>query len=247
MTSHGANRQLTTYLKRVMRDAQDLLKATARKVGEKVKESRSRLAAALDSTKATSEQLQGRTVHAARETHHLIREYPYESIGTAFGLGLLVGVLRGDTVERVNEEQTKRRDFLGRLEGGPNWLTPSATGQGLWRVAGCGGARHSAGGWMQLVFPAGALLPAGIHRHHPGCGILCMGDRNDATADSDVASRIHAISRDEREHKPCSVSACRCRAKTKDNYGQESQCKEREIKNSEREKSGLLLLGSRCP
>jgi ElaB/YqjD/DUF883 family membrane-anchored ribosome-binding protein len=95
MTPHEANQRLAGDLKLVMRDAEDLLKATAGEAGEKVKEVRSRLTAALESAKATCERLQDKTVEAAKATDHVIREHPYESIGIAFGVGLLIGVLVG--------------------------------------------------------------------------------------------------------------------------------------------------------
>jgi ElaB/YqjD/DUF883 family membrane-anchored ribosome-binding protein len=95
MTTHEANQRLASDLKLVMRDAEDLLKATAGEAGEKVKEVRSRLSTALASAKATCEKLQDKTLEAAKATDHVIREHPYESIGVAFGVGLLIGVLVG--------------------------------------------------------------------------------------------------------------------------------------------------------
>jgi ElaB/YqjD/DUF883 family membrane-anchored ribosome-binding protein len=95
MTAQEANQRLASDLKLVMRDAEDLLKATAGEAGEKVKEVRSRLANALESAKATCERLQDKTVQAAKATDHVFREHPYESIGIAFGVGLLIGVLVG--------------------------------------------------------------------------------------------------------------------------------------------------------
>ena len=82
-------------LKQVVRDAEDLLKATAGEAGEKVKEVRNRLTAALESAKDTCERLQDQTVQAAKTTDRTIREHPYESVGIALGVGLLVGVLVG--------------------------------------------------------------------------------------------------------------------------------------------------------
>ena len=76
-----------------MRDAEDLMKATAGQAGEKVSELRSRLAAMLESAKATGQRLEEKTIAAAKATDRTIREHPYESIGIAFGVGLLVGVL----------------------------------------------------------------------------------------------------------------------------------------------------------
>jgi len=95
MTPQEANQRLAGDLKLVVRDAEDLLKATAGEAGEKVKEVRSRLATALESAKATYERVQDKTVQAAKATDHVIREHPYESIGIAFGVGLLIGVLVG--------------------------------------------------------------------------------------------------------------------------------------------------------
>jgi len=76
-----------------VRDAEDLMKATAGQAGEKLSEVRSRLTAALESAKATCQRLEEKTIAAARATDRTIREHPYESIGIAFGVGLLVGVL----------------------------------------------------------------------------------------------------------------------------------------------------------
>jgi len=95
MTTQEANQRLTTDLKLVVRDAEDLLRATAGEAGEKVKEVRSRLSSALESAKDTCEKMQDKTVQAAKATDHVIREHPYESIGVAFGVGLLIGVLVG--------------------------------------------------------------------------------------------------------------------------------------------------------
>jgi ElaB/YqjD/DUF883 family membrane-anchored ribosome-binding protein len=95
MTAQEANQRLSGDLKLVMRDAEELLKATAGEAGERVKEVRGRLTTALESAKATCERLQDKTVQAAKATDNVIREHPYESIGIAFGVGLLVGVLVG--------------------------------------------------------------------------------------------------------------------------------------------------------
>ena len=93
MTTREANRILVGDLKLVMRDAEELLKATVGEAGEKVKEGRRRLTAALETAKANCERLQDNAVETAKMTDHVIREHPYESIGVAFGVGLLIGVL----------------------------------------------------------------------------------------------------------------------------------------------------------
>ena len=95
MTTQEANQRLSSDLKLVMRDAEDLLKATAGEAGEKIKEVRGRLSTALQSAKVNCEKLQDKTVEAAKATDQVIREHPYESLGVAFGVGLLLGVLVG--------------------------------------------------------------------------------------------------------------------------------------------------------
>jgi ElaB/YqjD/DUF883 family membrane-anchored ribosome-binding protein len=93
MTTEQANERLTSDLKAVVRDAEELLKTTAGQAGEKVSEVRKRLATALESAKATCHRLEEKTIAAAKATDRTIRDHPYESIGIAFGVGLLVGVL----------------------------------------------------------------------------------------------------------------------------------------------------------
>ena len=93
MMTHEANERLTGDLKLVVRDAEDLLKATAGAAGDKVVEFRRRLASALESAKATCGQVRDKTVRAAKATDRVIRAHPYESLGMALGAGLMIGVL----------------------------------------------------------------------------------------------------------------------------------------------------------
>ena len=95
MTTAEANRRLMRDLKAVVRDAEDLLKATTGQAGEKLSEVRDRLGSALESAKDTCQNLQDNTVAAVKATDECIRDHPYESIGGAFGVGLLVGVFIG--------------------------------------------------------------------------------------------------------------------------------------------------------
>jgi ElaB/YqjD/DUF883 family membrane-anchored ribosome-binding protein len=90
-----ARERVAGDLQTLARDAEDLLKATTHDVSDKAKEARARVSAALERAKATCEQLQAKTVQAAKATDHVIREHPYESIGVAFGVGLIIGVLVG--------------------------------------------------------------------------------------------------------------------------------------------------------
>jgi ElaB/YqjD/DUF883 family membrane-anchored ribosome-binding protein len=98
-TAHASRaRELVVEdLKSLLLDYEDLLKATADDVSDKAKEARSRVTAALDRAKATCKHLQEHTAAAARvagkEADAVVRRHPYESIGIAFGIGLLIGVL----------------------------------------------------------------------------------------------------------------------------------------------------------
>jgi ElaB/YqjD/DUF883 family membrane-anchored ribosome-binding protein len=77
----------------LVRDAEELLKATAGDMSDKAKAARSRLGEALDKAKANCYRIEEKTVAAAGATDKIIREHAYESIGIAFGVGLLIGIL----------------------------------------------------------------------------------------------------------------------------------------------------------
>lgn len=92
-----ARQRVMADLKSLVHDSEDLLKATAGDVSEKVKETRARVSAALERAKATCEDLQEETAStaraAAKKADTVIRTHPYESLGVVFGIGLLIGVL----------------------------------------------------------------------------------------------------------------------------------------------------------
>jgi len=85
--------RLVTDLKTVAHDAEDLLKASAGEVTEKAREARARLGAALERAKEACGRLEEKAVAGAKATDKVIREHPYQSIGVAFGIGVLIGVL----------------------------------------------------------------------------------------------------------------------------------------------------------
>jgi len=93
MITEENNQRLTADLQAVIRDAEELLKATGGQSGEHVSAVRARLTAAMESAKATAHKVQEKAVAAAKATDQVIRTHPYESLGVAFGVGLLVGVL----------------------------------------------------------------------------------------------------------------------------------------------------------
>jgi ElaB/YqjD/DUF883 family membrane-anchored ribosome-binding protein len=74
-------------------DAQALLAATANVAETKVIEARQRLAAALERGKQAWGYVQDCAIEQAKATDEIIRDYPYQSIGIAFGVGALIGLL----------------------------------------------------------------------------------------------------------------------------------------------------------
>jgi ElaB/YqjD/DUF883 family membrane-anchored ribosome-binding protein len=74
-------------------DAEELIKATAGDIGDTTRKARAKLAGALVVAKETCNQFE----HAAMETAHAarsyVRQHPYEVLGAAFGIGLILGIL----------------------------------------------------------------------------------------------------------------------------------------------------------
>ena len=52
-----------------------------------------KLEAVIEKAKEVCERLQTQTANAAKATDKTIREHPYETMGIAFGAGVLIGVL----------------------------------------------------------------------------------------------------------------------------------------------------------
>jgi ElaB/YqjD/DUF883 family membrane-anchored ribosome-binding protein len=90
---HDSTQKLLHDLRQVVQDGEEVLRAGVGELGEKGIAARAKLSAALDSAKETARKLQSKTVAGAKATDKVIREHPYQSIGIAFGLGLLIGVL----------------------------------------------------------------------------------------------------------------------------------------------------------
>src|SRR5437016_14246731 len=85
--------KLLQDLRAVVHDGEELLKAGANELSERGTAARERLAAALEVAKETRRKLEERALASAKVTDRIIREHPYESIGIAFGVGILIGVL----------------------------------------------------------------------------------------------------------------------------------------------------------
>jgi ElaB/YqjD/DUF883 family membrane-anchored ribosome-binding protein len=85
--------KLLQDLRQVVQDGEEVLRAGMGELGEKGAAARAKLSSALDAARETARKLQDKTVAGAKATDKVIREHPYQSIGIAFGVGLLIGVL----------------------------------------------------------------------------------------------------------------------------------------------------------
>ena len=86
----GTKEKLVQDLMVLLRDAEDLVKSTGENVARKSKEE---LMVALAKAKATCQRMEERATANARSADRIIRSHPYPSIGLAFGLGIIIGVL----------------------------------------------------------------------------------------------------------------------------------------------------------
>ena len=89
--------KLETDVKEVLHDVDALLRATAGDLNDKAREARQRLTPRVEALKDRLAELQEaakeKIVAGAKQADQTIRAHPYESIGIAFGVGLLVGFL----------------------------------------------------------------------------------------------------------------------------------------------------------
>jgi len=89
-TYDTASDKIARDLHDLVEDGEDLLKSGASRLNEQAQE---KLTQVLDAAKATGSKLKERALQGARSTDETIREFPYQSIGVAFGIGVLIGVL----------------------------------------------------------------------------------------------------------------------------------------------------------
>jgi ElaB/YqjD/DUF883 family membrane-anchored ribosome-binding protein len=74
-------------------DARALMAATADVAGDKVAGARRRLTAALDGGRQIFGRVRDKAVDGARATDQLVRDNPYQTIGIAMGIGMVLGYL----------------------------------------------------------------------------------------------------------------------------------------------------------
>ena len=74
-------------------DARALMAATADAAGDKVAETRKRLAAALESGKELVGRVREKAVERAKAADQVVHENPYQTIAIVFGVGAVIGFL----------------------------------------------------------------------------------------------------------------------------------------------------------
>jgi len=89
--------QLIADLKTVMQDAEALLRATSSQTGDKIQEIRAHAEQSLTRARARVSELEQEARRRAQEmsdaTEVYMRDNPWQSVGIAAGVGLLIGLL----------------------------------------------------------------------------------------------------------------------------------------------------------
>ncbi|MCC7519507.1 MAG: DUF883 domain-containing protein [Verrucomicrobiae bacterium] len=91
--------KLIDDVKVVLHDADALLQETAGNLGEKAREARVRLEKGIKAAKERLSELQKQGVEqakaAAKATDQFVNEHPWPSVGIAFAVGALIGLVIG--------------------------------------------------------------------------------------------------------------------------------------------------------
>jgi ElaB/YqjD/DUF883 family membrane-anchored ribosome-binding protein len=89
--------KLMEDLRIVVRDAEALLQATAAQTGERIQAVRTRAEESLQNARASLADTQQEVVQHARDaaesTENYVKQNPWQSLGMAAGIGLLLGML----------------------------------------------------------------------------------------------------------------------------------------------------------
>ena len=97
--TNSSKQKLVSDMKVVVSDAEEILRATAGVAGEKMVDLRERIAERLRDAKlrlADAEAaLMDKTKAAARATDDFVNDNPWQAVGIAAGIGLLLGIIIG--------------------------------------------------------------------------------------------------------------------------------------------------------
>jgi ElaB/YqjD/DUF883 family membrane-anchored ribosome-binding protein len=91
--------KLIDDVKVVLQDADVLLRETAGQVGDKAREARERLSRGVEAAKERLVEIQKNSVEQAKEaakvTDEYVHDHPWQSVGVAFAVGALIGLVLG--------------------------------------------------------------------------------------------------------------------------------------------------------
>jgi ElaB/YqjD/DUF883 family membrane-anchored ribosome-binding protein len=97
MNDHVTTARLKADMAAVVRDAEALIKASADQGGEKMTEARARIRESLEAAKARMLDAERATMQYGEDTLHATEDYarrnPWQAMGVAAGVGLVIGVL----------------------------------------------------------------------------------------------------------------------------------------------------------
>ncbi len=97
MTDQVTTDKLFQDLQAVVHDAEALLKATAGLAGEKVQEVRARAEETIKQARANIDSVENQALQRAKElasqAENYVRENPWQAVGMAAGIGLLLGLV----------------------------------------------------------------------------------------------------------------------------------------------------------
>jgi len=97
MNSEVTTERLVEDLKTVMNDAEALLRATSAQTGEMIQEVRARAEESLRQARERLSEVEEEALRRAREladaTEEYVRDNPWQSVGIAAGIGLVLGIL----------------------------------------------------------------------------------------------------------------------------------------------------------
>jgi ElaB/YqjD/DUF883 family membrane-anchored ribosome-binding protein len=99
MNTNANTEQLFDDLQAVVREAEALLKATAGHAGDKVDEVRTRAEKTIKQARARIDAAEHEAVRRVKEiaddAEGYVREHPWQALGVAAGVGLILGLLMG--------------------------------------------------------------------------------------------------------------------------------------------------------
>lgn len=95
--TQAAKERLVKDFRAVVTDTEELLKATANQTGERVSAVRARVEESLAASKKQlgelEQDIEAKARAAVRATDDVVRQHPWQSVGIAAAIGLLVGML----------------------------------------------------------------------------------------------------------------------------------------------------------